>query len=122
MLPAPPEKSTPPATAISQRTGPAREGSLGRMVVVPRCGRIMRPSGFRGDSMRPLTAVGAILVLTAAGRAADPPVDFARDVRPILAQHCWTCHGPDEKARQAKLRLDVRDEAVKKAIVPGNPK
>jgi hypothetical protein len=63
-----------------------------------------------------------LLGLPAAGRAADSPVDFGRDVRPILALHCWTCHGPDEKARQAKLRLDIRDEAVKKAIVPGNSK
>ena len=55
--------------------------------------------------------------------AADPAVDFARDVRPILAQHCWTCHGPDEKAREAELRLDRREHALaKKAIVPGDAK
>src|SRR5262245_31076555 len=51
--------------------------------------------------------------------AAERPVDYIRDVRPILANSCYACHGPDEKARKAKLRLDVRDEAVKKAIVPG---
>jgi hypothetical protein len=54
-----------------------------------------------------------------AARSADPPVDFARDVRPILAHHCFGCHGPDEKARKTGLRLDVRDVAIqKKAIVP----
>src|SRR5687768_7791418 len=61
-----------------------------------------------------------VLFLAAPLTAADrPPVDYTRDVRPILTNSCWACHGPDEKARKAKLRLDVRDEAVKKAIVPG---
>jgi len=52
-------------------------------------------------------------------RAAD--VDFTRDVRPILSRHCFKCHGFDDKARKARLRLDVREDAVKKAIVPGKP-
>jgi mono/diheme cytochrome c family protein len=51
--------------------------------------------------------------------AADKAVDYTREIRPILANSCLACHGPDEKARKAKLRLDVREEAVKKAIVPG---
>lgn len=54
-------------------------------------------------------------------------IDFARDVRPILSQHCFQCHGPDDKARQGDLRLDDRASAVLKlpsgnqAIVPGLP-
>ena len=53
--------------------------------------------------------------------SADIP-DFNRDVRPILADRCFTCHGPDAKSRKAKLRLDVRESALKKgAIVPGKP-
>ncbi|QDU20844.1 PSD1 and planctomycete cytochrome C domain-containing protein [Urbifossiella limnaea] len=65
----------------------------------------------------PLAA--ALLTVAAAGAAADP-VDYARDVRPILATQCFTCHGPDEKSRKADLRLDVRDDAVKAgAIAPG---
>ena len=54
-------------------------------------------------------------VLLAPGVAlADPPaiaskVDFARDVRSILADNCFACHGPDEKSRKAGLRLDTRD-------------
>jgi uncharacterized protein DUF1553/uncharacterized protein DUF1549/cytochrome c len=52
--------------------------------------------------------------------AAERPVDYTRDIRPIFANSCYACHGPDEKARKAKLRLDIRDMAVKKAIVPGN--
>jgi hypothetical protein len=52
-------------------------------------------------------------------RAADAPVDYLRDVRPLLANSCYACHGPDEGQRKGKLRLDLRDEAVKQAIVPG---
>lgn len=54
-------------------------------------------------------------------------ISFNRDVRPILAEHCWQCHGPDEKARQSGLRLDQREEALRPAdsgtpaIVPRNP-
>src|SRR5206468_3040937 len=61
----------------------------------------------------------SLLVVALPLAAADKPVDYSREVRPILANSCYACHGPDEKARKAKLRLDLRDEAVKKAIVPG---
>ena len=68
--------------------------------------------------MRILLTIACTLCATHAARAA--PVDFNREVRPILAAHCYACHGPDEKARKAKLRLDVRDEAIEKgAIAPG---
>src|ERR1022692_818148 len=42
-------------------------------------------------------------------------VDFTQQVRPILASHCFKCHGQDEGARKAKMRLDVRDDAIKPA-------
>jgi hypothetical protein len=64
----------------------------------------------------------ALLILASAGRAlaADPAPDFAREVRPILAQYCFKCHGPDDKSRKGRLRLDVRESAVDRgAIVPG---
>ena len=52
-------------------------------------------------------------------KAADE-VDYNRDVRPILAEKCYPCHGPDKKARKAKLRLDDFAAAVKAgAITPG---
>lgn len=58
--------------------------------------------------------------------AAEAPVPdkiaFNRDVRPILSDNCFACHGPDAGKRKGKLRLDLREEALKKeAFVPGNP-
>jgi hypothetical protein len=52
---------------------------------------------------------------------------FNRDIRPILADKCWSCHGPDAPAKKIKLRLDSEDAATadlgrgRRAIVPGNP-
>ncbi|WP_198953767.1 DUF1553 domain-containing protein [Rhodopirellula sp. MGV] len=53
--------------------------------------------------------------------SADEDLSFNRDVRPILSQHCYACHGPDEHSREADLRLDDRDAAVDYgAITPGD--
>ncbi|MCA8990305.1 MAG: hypothetical protein KDA78_21840, partial [Planctomycetaceae bacterium] len=40
------------------------------------------------------------------------PIDFNRDIRPLLSDRCFACHGPDAKSRAAGLRLDARDDAV----------
>lgn len=53
---------------------------------------------------------------------ATQDIQFNRDIRPILSDKCFYCHGPDKNHRKAKLRLDMRDEALaKEAFVPGKP-
>ncbi|MGE0127417.1 MAG: DUF1553 domain-containing protein [Blastocatellales bacterium] len=59
-------------------------------------------------------------------RALPGQIDFNRDIRPILADKCWSCHGPDAVNKKIKLRLDSEEAATadlgrgRRAIVPGN--
>ncbi|MFM7518276.1 MAG: c-type cytochrome domain-containing protein, partial [Pirellula sp.] len=61
-------------------------------------------------------ALGSMLATSASGQ-----IDFNRQVRPILANHCLQCHGPDALNRQADLRLDTQTDATQGAIVAGEP-
>src|SRR5437660_345278 len=68
--------------------------------------------------MSRLLLTGVVLLGYCSGaKGKDQPapkaVDFNRDVRPILAGKCFSCHGPDDKVRKGKLRLDVRYGAAK---------
>jgi hypothetical protein len=64
----------------------------------------------------------AVVASLACRVGADEPVRFQRDIRPILADNCFKCHGPDKGHRKAGLRLDDRAAAVAQgAIVPGKP-
>lgn len=70
-----------------------------------------------------LPPVLAVVLIGAPGPApAGERIEYNRHVRPILAENCFACHGPDSASREADLRLDQRGAAVDRgAIVPGKP-
>ena len=72
------------------------------------------------DTLGELMKRSLVLGLLCLALNVDAAPTFNSDIRPILSGKCFACHGPDAKARKGKLRLDLREEAVK-AIEPGNP-
>ena len=68
------------------------------------------------------TRICAWIVVAAGLSAQAEDIQFNRDIRPILSDNCFLCHGPDKNHRKGKLRLDDRDAALKKeAFLPGSP-
>jgi hypothetical protein len=77
----------------------------------------------RHGTMRLAIGILGLLVISPAAPArAGGEIEFNRDIRPILSENCYFCHGPDKRQRKSGLRLDERQAALDmEAIVPGKP-
>ena len=81
---------------------------------------------FAGANYWARAAAPAPAAEKAAAKSDAATIDYNRDIRPILSENCYACHGPDKNTRKARLRLDIKDEALKAmrdgghAIVPGD--
>jgi len=87
-------------------------------------GDVLLPA-VKGSKRRAPACIVSFFILVSIASAATKSSDtisYNRDIRPILSDNCFYCHGPDPNKRKAKMRLDIREEALKKeAFVPGEP-
>ena len=121
-----------PGAALRTDRRPAESGAP--LEGVPEARRLGAVGGDRAaatgtaapgrDSIRYVASVDwRMLVgfgMAAAWGAAAPAVEFNRDVRPILSDRCFSCHGPDSAARKSPLRLD-QEESARAALTAGDP-
>src|ERR1043165_4984284 len=83
-----------------------------------------RTKAFSGLAL----CAAAQICLGASQPKAASKIEFNRDIRALLSDNCFACHGPDENKRKAKLRFDIKEDAFKPAksgefaIVPGDLK
>jgi hypothetical protein len=115
-----PERKT---SSISSRVALSLCGIPENNTMMPK-----RVTSSRGALHVGLALLAAAQFCLAASNPKSAKMDFNRDIRPILSDNCFACHGPDDKTRKAKLRLDTKEDAFKAAksgdfaIVPGDLK
>ncbi len=117
-----------PGTAVNEQM-PAFSNFLRRIQHVPIAMPVVtsKPGSHAIAGLRDLVLAGLMLCASAlTAHAAEPNIRFGRDVRPILSDHCFACHGPDDKTRKGELRLDSPEGMTARRdggapVVPGNP-
>ena len=97
--------------------------SLASLVCAVLCGLLLtpfRPSDASAAPPEPPTPTPKAAPVPA--KANTSGIEYNRDIRPILAENCFACHGADSAARKGGLRIDRREDALEaKAVVPGKP-